>query len=515
LKSQTHSISSGERSARLKLYRLTEQDGRALASVARLVDRNMAVFVDDFYDHLERYPEAIEIIRQAGSSIEQLKRTNPDYLREIFRGKFDEQYFASRERIGAVHARIGLSPRWFFAGMASYAETLGPLLVRKLWLSPRKQARTLAAFLKAINLDQALIMEAYVEYGFISEVHKVVNSGEEVAGRVGDNTARVREATDFADRGVRELAHVTEQLSMAATTQAMSTQAVAERMNNLAHESTMVTAAVTQQQASLTQVNALTVQVFDLLNEINENASIWETLQQRVGVIDKVRETVSATANEVTTMVEQAATITKFLSTIQDIAAETNLLALNAAIEAARAGEHGRGFAVVADEVRKLAENAARATADITELVAKVSEVSQTSKQAMESTLSDVDAVAEVATSASNGLALIAKGVQVAQQNSGELRQAMADVQAASEQTVETVNRIGENVRDAMMEVEQVAAVAEENSASAQEMGATAQQISAQVEQLAHAVGELDSQVGDLRELMAQAEETVSRGRAA
>ena len=75
-------------------------------------------------------------------------------------------------------------------------------------------------------------------------------------------------------------------------------------------------------------------------------------------------------------MTEVVSSMGNIVEVIQGIAGQINLLALNATIESARAGEAGKGFAVVANEVKNLANQAAKATDQISAEIAGVQGIS-------------------------------------------------------------------------------------------------------------------------------------------
>jgi len=122
----------------------------------------------------------------------------------------------------------------------------------------------------------------------------------------------------------------------------------------------------------------------ETLDIAKQGGTVIENAAQEM---NNIADSVKQSSEHIESLNARSTQINSIISTIQEIADQTNLLALNAAIEAARAGEQGRGFAVVADEVRQLAARTSQSTSEISTMIHSIQEDTSSASTSMGKTL--------------------------------------------------------------------------------------------------------------------------------
>lgn len=232
-------------------------------------------------------------------------------------------------------------------------------------------------------------------------------------------------------------------------------------------------------------INAIT-DIFSQVYNLNDRGS--DAINLLIQKSKEEDEAIKEAEINIKDMDESSQKISVILDTVEQISDQTNLLALNASIEAARSGEHGRGFAVVAEEIRKLADESAKSTEQIKELISAIEDRSKKVVKSME----------------------ISKKVSVEQNNivneAGKIFKELSDTikkLAGNIETIEALNRDMNLKKDAIVSMigaiqesaEEISAVSQETSASYQEILFSVNQLKEHSQTLSNLAEELGVKV--------------------
>lgn len=225
-------------------------------------------------------------------------------------------------------------------------------------------------------------------------------------------------------------------------------------------------------------------------NAVQDIATSFTKVENTATEINHVLDKFNGIKNSGFTLQGNAKDITNIVTIVSSIANQTNLLALNASIEAARAGEAGKGFAVVAEEVRKLSEETNKAV-----------------RQINESLTGFIDSIDEIVTNIDLQYGVLEGENTKLSEAVVTTNESNQHLKVVSEEMVQTSKRLkneAQNISSLFENIENLAAIAEENSASTQEANSNVSIYVDQINDLTNLIEVFDNMIVNFKEDLAK-----------
>ncbi len=207
-------------------------------------------------------------------------------------------------------------------------------------------------------------------------------------------------------------------------------------------------------------VEELTATIEDVSTMAETNANDAWNAYQKIAIAEKEADQSQQNLLELTDAMrgisDTSLKIQAIITTIEDIASQTNLLSLNASIEAARAGDAGKGFAVVADQIGKLASDSSQSAVNTKELIVRCIDEIRQGNEIMAKTVKGIENVLD--------------GIKV--------------FENVAKTSSETSRHQADMLEQIQTGIEQISANIQTNSSAAEQTSATSHELSKQADYL-------------------------------
>lgn len=139
----------------------TPEDAARVHAFAPLVEPSFVALVEDFYQEMDRHPEARKVITGGPEQIARLKGMLVLWLKELVAGIYDEDYVRRRSNVGRRHVEIGLEQIYTNAALSRLRKGLLRKLSETWNGSPEDLIAAVDSLNRLLDLDLAIIEDAY------------------------------------------------------------------------------------------------------------------------------------------------------------------------------------------------------------------------------------------------------------------------------------------------------------------------------------------------------------------
>ena len=383
---------------RLSFMGLDQEAQKNLRGLKPVILAHLPTAMDRFYRQVRAFEHPRSFFAD-DARIEAAKSLQIAHWDKITNAQFDAGYIDAASKVGEVHARIELEPRWYIGGYAVLLDALITQIIQERWpqagfgarrgADGRRIAAEIGALVKATLLDIDYGISAYLkaaeEARKRAEARVLEDERAQVVARVGEGMAALA-AGDLSFQMSSDVPSeygqlrgdfnaAVERLRQVIGVLTQSVGGIAETSDKIAKDSDDLARRTEQQSASLEETAAALDQITSAVHATATGAkSASEVVAATKAEALRSGEVVARAVTAVGAIEASSKEVAQIIGVIDEIAFQTNLLALNAGVEAARAGDAGRGFAVVAQEVRALAQRSATAAKEIKALISTSSE---------------------------------------------------------------------------------------------------------------------------------------------